>query len=189
VAVEDDAAADAGSKGVHQKRVDGVGAARAEEAFAVGGESGVVSDVDGMAKALLKFGAEVEAVEAGEIRGMAQDAQGQLDGAGTADANAEEFAALLVDELPACGPAASRVGRPMWSSRSPAGVTAATRRLVPPRSTPMEKGGMAMAKTMIREEAESTVSEKQLAKSRSVRSGELKACQRRPGPSLKPCGV
>ena len=36
------------------------------------------------------------------------------------------------------GPAESRVGNPMESSRSPAGVTAATRRFVPPRSTPMQ---------------------------------------------------
>ena len=76
-----------------------MGAACAEVAFAVGGEAGVVADVDGAVEPALEFGAEVEAVEAGEIGRMVQNAEGQFDGAGAADADAEEVASLLVDEL------------------------------------------------------------------------------------------
>jgi len=97
--MEDDAAADTGPEGVHEERVDGVGAACAEEAFAVGGEGGVVAHVYGAAETALQFGAEVETVESGEVRGMVQNSAGQLDGAGAADADAQEFASLLVDEL------------------------------------------------------------------------------------------
>jgi hypothetical protein len=76
-----------------------VSAAGAEVAFAVVGEAGVVADVDGMIEAMLKLGAEVEAVEAGKIGRMVEDAEGQFDGTGTADADAEEMAGLFLDEL------------------------------------------------------------------------------------------
>jgi hypothetical protein len=48
---------------------------------------------------MLKLNAEVEAVEAGKIGRMVEDAEGQFDGAGTADADAEEMAGLFLDEL------------------------------------------------------------------------------------------
>ena len=98
-ACQNDSATDAGTEGVHEERADGVGTAGAEEAFAVGSEGGVVADVDGAAEAMLEFGAEVEAVEAGEIRRMMEDTEGQLNGSGAADADAKEFAGLFFDEL------------------------------------------------------------------------------------------
>jgi hypothetical protein len=64
-----------------------VGAASAEEAFAVGGECGIVSDLDGAIETALELGAKVEPVEAGEIGRMVQNADGELNGAGTADAD------------------------------------------------------------------------------------------------------
>jgi hypothetical protein len=76
-----------------------VGAASAEAALAIGGETGIVADVDGATETAFEFGAKVEAVEAGEVGRMVEDAEGQFDGAGAADADAEEVAALLVDEL------------------------------------------------------------------------------------------
>ena len=66
-AIENDAAADAGTEGVHDEGIDGVGAARAEEAFAVSGEGGVVADMDGAVKAALEFSAEIDSVKAGKL--------------------------------------------------------------------------------------------------------------------------
>jgi hypothetical protein len=98
-AIENDAAADAGAEGVHEERIDGVGAASAEEAFTVGGERGVVSDVDRAIETALELESEVKSVEAGKVRRMVQDADGELDGTGTADADTEEFAGMFFDDL------------------------------------------------------------------------------------------
>ncbi len=91
-AIENDAAADAGAEGVHDEGFDGVSAASAEEAFAVGGERGVVADLDGAIEAALQLNAEVDSVKAGEVGEMVEEAEGKFDGAGAADANAEEGA-------------------------------------------------------------------------------------------------
>jgi hypothetical protein len=76
-----------------------VSAASAEVALAISGETGIVANVDGATETALEFAAEVEAVEAGEVGRMVEDAEGQLDRAGAADTDAEDIAALLVDEL------------------------------------------------------------------------------------------
>jgi len=98
-ALEDDAATDAGAEGEDEERVDGERAAGAEEEFAISGEVGVGVDLNRSIEAAFELGAEVEPVEAGKIRWMVENAEGQLEGAGAADADAEEFAGLLVDEL------------------------------------------------------------------------------------------
>jgi hypothetical protein len=89
--VEDDAAADAGAEGECEERVDGTGFAGTEHKFAVGGEVGIGVDVDGAVNAALEFGAEVEAVEAGQIRRVVEDAGGQFKRAGRADSDAEKL--------------------------------------------------------------------------------------------------
>jgi hypothetical protein len=76
-----------------------MGAAGAKEAFAVGGEGGVMADLDGAIETAFEFGAEIESVEAGEIGWMVENAEGEVDGTGAADADAEEFAGVFVDEL------------------------------------------------------------------------------------------
>jgi hypothetical protein len=98
-AFEDDTGADAGAQGIHAERIGGEGAAGTEEAFAVGGEVGIGVDLDGAAETGLEFGAEVESVEAGKIGRMVEDAEWELEGSGAANADAEEVAGLLVDEL------------------------------------------------------------------------------------------
>jgi hypothetical protein len=98
-AIEDDATADAGAEGVHEERVDGVGVAGAEEEFSKGGEAGVVTDLDGMIEASLELEAKVDSVKSGKVGQMAENPEGKLDGARAADADAEEFAGLFLDEL------------------------------------------------------------------------------------------
>jgi hypothetical protein len=76
-----------------------VGAAGAEEAFAIGGESGIVANLDRAIEAALELDAEIDSVKPREVGEMAEEAEGELDGAGAADANAEEWAGLFLDEL------------------------------------------------------------------------------------------
>jgi hypothetical protein len=75
-AAKNDSAPDTGAEGVHEERVDGVGAACAEKKFAVGGETGVVSYLDGAAEAALDFSAKIQAIKAWEIGELMQDAGG-----------------------------------------------------------------------------------------------------------------
>jgi osmotically inducible protein OsmC len=98
-AIENDAAADAGAERVHDEGFDGVGAAGAEAALAIGGEGSIVADLNGAFESALEFRAKVEAVEAGQVGRVMENAEGQFDGTGAADADAEEIAVLLVDEL------------------------------------------------------------------------------------------
>ena len=73
--------------------------AGAKEEFSKGGEAGVVPDVDGMIEAALELEAKVDSVKPRKVGQMTENAEGKLDGAGTADADAEEFAGLFLDEL------------------------------------------------------------------------------------------
>jgi len=84
---------------VHDEGIDGMSAAGAEVALAIRGEGGIVADLDGAFETALKFRAQIEAVETGQVGRMMEDTEGQFDRAGTADADAKEIAALLVDKL------------------------------------------------------------------------------------------
>ena len=79
--------------------MNAVSAACAEETFTIGGEGCVVSDLNGAVEAALQFGAEVEAIEAGEVGRMVEDAEGQFDGTGAANADADGIALVLLHEL------------------------------------------------------------------------------------------
>ncbi len=146
--LEDDAEADAGAESEHAQRIDGEGLAGAEEEFAISGEIRVGVYLDWEMDAALEFGAEVEPIEAGKIRRMVQHAERQFKGARTANANTERLHRATPSYESSDGGShvvengVRSVGEPGRKadgiSRSPSGVTAAMRRLVPPRSMPME---------------------------------------------------
>jgi hypothetical protein len=80
-----------------------VGAARTKKKLAVRGDSGVVSDVDGAFEAAFEFSAKIHTVETWKIGKVAEDAGGQFNRPGAADANPEEVAGVFGDE-PTDGP-------------------------------------------------------------------------------------
>jgi len=57
-------------------------AAGAEVALAIRGEGGIVADLDGAFETALKFRAQIEAVETGQVGRMMEDTEGQFDRAG-----------------------------------------------------------------------------------------------------------
>ena len=88
--VEDDAVADPGAKGEHAEGMNAGCAGRAELEFGQRRGIGVAVEEDGLADGLLDGGAKLEAVPAGKIRRVADDARGQFQRAGAADADPQQ---------------------------------------------------------------------------------------------------
>ena len=90
--VEDDAVADPGAKGEHAEGVNAGCAGRAELEFSERSSIGVAFEEDGLADRLFDGGAKLEAVPAGEIGWVADDACRQFQRTGAADADPQQLA-------------------------------------------------------------------------------------------------